>query len=61
MAIQFNLELLQELKTISQSRIDNNDDSCALFEDLIKACNSVKHEFVPLALTKMGATPKHIR
>ena len=54
-------EAVFSFKTMLQMRREHNIGSRALFEDLIKTCNSAKYEVAPIALKKMGAVPKRVR
>ena len=46
------VETVFSLKTMLQTRRENNVDSRALFADSTKACDSAKHEVASLALKK---------
>ena len=49
------------LKTILQSRREYDLETFIIFIDLVKACNSIKHKIISIALEKMGAPERFIQ
>lgn len=53
-------EAVFSLKSILQSRKENGIDIYAVFIDLVKAYNSIKHDIILVSLEKMGVPKKFI-
>ena len=53
-------EAVLSLKSILQSRKENGIDTYAVFIDLVKAYDSIKHDIIYASLEKMGAPKKFI-
>ena len=47
------------LKSALKSKREHGIDSFAVFVDLVKACDSMRHDVASDALVKMGAPTKH--
>ena len=54
-------EAVFSLKSILQARREMGVDTHAIFVDLVKACDSVKHDVISLALRRMGAPEKYVK
>ena len=54
-------EAVFSLKSILQARREMGLDTYAIFIDLVKAYDSVRHDVISLALRKMGAPEKYIK
>ena len=54
-------EAVFSIKSILQLRREYGVDTHAVFIDLIKACDSVKHEVISSTLKIIGAPERHIR
>ena len=54
-------EATLSLKMLFQKRREIGHDTCAVFIDLVKAHDSVRHDVIMLALRKMDAPEQHIK
>jgi len=54
-------EAVFSLKSILQARREMGEDTYAIFIDLVKAYDSVRHDVISFALRKLGAPEKYIR
>ena len=54
-------EAVFSLKSISQARREMGLDTCAIFIDLVKAHDSIRHDIILFTLRKIGAPEKHVK
>ena len=54
-------EAMFSLKSILQSRWEHGLDTYAVFIDLVKAYNSIKHDVISIALRKIGVLERYIK